>query len=184
MKKSIVVTILVIYIASIIVVGFFGMSVKVYDAVKYVQSITMTAEASDENMFSFNDTSTGEGKHAYTLNVYFPAAQHGPVENKDGDIVEKDFIAITLIPKITYKTGDLGAEESVVYTLSEQGDGYVEKGYFTLSKYGVLTIFGIDAESPTLEKPFVTTIYINPEHSGDPDAGAVITLKCLNKQKS
>ena len=184
MKKSIILSILVIYVASIIVVGFFGMSVKVYDAVKYVQSITMTAEASDQNMFDFVDTTTDEGRHKYMLTVYFASAQHGPIEDKDGNIVEKDFIAITLIPKITYKSGDLGAEESVVYTLSEQGDGYVENGYFTLSKYGVLTVIGKDAPTPTLEKPFVTTIYINPEKSGNPDAGAVITLKCLNKQKS
>lgn len=183
MKKSIVVTILVIYVASIIIVGFFGMSVKVYDSIKYVQSITMSAEAGSEDMITFTDTSPEQGKHTYTLNIYFAAAQHGPVEDKDGNIVEKDFISVTLIPKITYKTGDLGAEESVVYTLSEQGEKYVEKGYFTLSKYGVLTIFGKDAETPTLEKAFVTTIYINPEKSGDPDAGAVITLKCLNKAK-
>ena len=39
MKKTIVIVLLVVYIASIAVVNFFGLEVKVFDGITYVQEI-------------------------------------------------------------------------------------------------------------------------------------------------
>ena len=39
MKKTIVIVILVVYIASIAVVNFFGLAIKEFDGVEYVQEI-------------------------------------------------------------------------------------------------------------------------------------------------
>ena len=37
MKKSTIIVILIVYLVSIVAIGFFGMAVKVYDEVKYVK---------------------------------------------------------------------------------------------------------------------------------------------------
>ncbi len=171
MKKSIVITILLVYIASIIVVGFFGISVRVYDSVKYIQSITMSVEASDDSMFRWTDTSPETGAHSYTLMIDFSKAQEGPVEDKDGNTITARFLSLTLIPKVTYKSGDIGAEEKLEYVLAKDGIQKQENGDFTLSKYGVLTLF---------TAPVAFSIYIKPEQSGSVDAEAKITVICLN----
>ena len=39
MKKSVIITIIVIYVLAIVVVGFIGLKMKVYDEQKYVEKI-------------------------------------------------------------------------------------------------------------------------------------------------
>ncbi|MBQ7602723.1 MAG: hypothetical protein IJU58_01050 [Clostridia bacterium] len=172
MKKSIIITILLVYLASIIIVGFFGISVKVYDVVKYVQSIEMSVEGSDPETFTWVDTTKEDSNHTYTLTVHFNHASEGPVADKDGNVQNKLFVGLNLIPQVTYTSGDLGAEEPIEYRLTETGEKYVENGYFTLSEYGTLMLF---------QAPFVATIYIEPQNYGSINAGAVVTLRCLNK---
>ena len=53
MKKSTTLLIFIIYLASIVVIGFFGMKIKVYDEVKYVKSIEMSVEAENRKMYTF-----------------------------------------------------------------------------------------------------------------------------------
>lgn len=44
MKKSVILTILIIYIIAIVVVGFIGIALKIYDEKKYVESIECSTE--------------------------------------------------------------------------------------------------------------------------------------------
>ena len=53
MKKSVVVLIGIIYIASIFVVGFFGMQIKAFDTIIYISDI----ECSNENVIANPDGS-------------------------------------------------------------------------------------------------------------------------------
>lgn len=171
MKKSIIITILLVYLASIILVGFFGISVKVYDVVKYVQSIEMSVESNNPDAYDWQaEEYAGTGKHRYELTVHFSEATEGPVDDGEGNIETKMFIGLNLIPQVTYTSGDLGAEEPIQYRLSDGGKSFVEEGYFTLSDYGVLMIY---------KELFYTTIYIEPQNYGSINAGAVIELICI-----
>ena len=54
MKKSVIILIGIIYIASIFVVGFFGMKIKSFDTIIYITDIectneNVTTKAKDEN---------------------------------------------------------------------------------------------------------------------------------------
>lgn len=173
MNKSVVITILLIYVASIIIVGFFGISVRVYDSVKYIDSITMDVQATDDSYYKFTDTSPESGAHTYSLVVYFTNAQEGPVEDNDGNTVVTKFISLTLIPKVTYKSGELGAEEKLKYVLPKDAIQKQEEGDFSLSQVGVLTLF----------KPVSFIIYITPESQSSADAEAQITVVCVNRSK-
>lgn len=170
MKKSIIITILLVYLASIIIVGFFGISVKVYEVVKYVQSIEMSVESNNPNAYTWKDMSESTGKHKYELEVHFSQATEAPIDDGEGNIENKLYIGLNLIPQVTYTSGDLGAEEPIQYRLSDGGKSFVEKGYFTLSEYGTLVIY---------KELFYTTIYIEPVNYGSINAGAIIELICI-----
>ena len=45
MKKSVIITIIVIYVLAIVVVGFIGLKMKVYDEQKYVEKIECISDA-------------------------------------------------------------------------------------------------------------------------------------------
>ena len=62
MKKTIVIVIILIYIASIAVVNFFGLEVKVFDGITYVESIQCNSITvhNERQMFYF-----------YGLNILF-----------------------------------------------------------------------------------------------------------------
>ena len=72
MKKSTTILILIIYVASIVLVGFFGMSVKVYDEIKYVKQIAISVEAESEELYTLtkldeNDAVTGNPQYNLTI---------------------------------------------------------------------------------------------------------------------
>ena len=170
MKKSVIITILLVYLASIVIVGFFGISVKVYEVVKYVQSITMSVESNNAEAYEWvEDTSYTEG-HKYTLTIHFGEATEGPIDDGTGNIETKLYIGLNLIPQVTYTSGDLGAEEPIEYKLSDGGQSYADDGYFSLSQYGVLMIY---------KELFFASIYIEPQNYGSIKAGAVVDLICI-----
>ena len=170
MKKSVIITILLVYLASIVIVGFFGISVKVYEVVKYVQSITMSVESNNAEAYEWvEDTSYAEG-HKYKLTIHFGKATEGPIDDGTGNIETKLYIGLNLIPQVTYTSGDLGAEEPIEYKLSDGGRSYADDGYFSLSQYGVLMIY---------KELFFASIYIEPQNYGSIKAGAVVDLICI-----
>ena len=167
MSKSTIVVIFVIYVVSIIAIGFFGMSIKVYDKVKYIDDITMTAQAEDPSMFAMDvgvddydqpqpkDPLTGYNQ--YDLTIFFSkhlVDEHG-----------KNYIALTLLPHITYDSGDVaGQEESIVYTLEL---GSIDEEAVTLDKYGVLRCY---------EEFTYFLIYVTPEKKAKTKVGALIRV--------
>ena len=167
MKKSTTILILIIYVASIVVVGFFGMTVKVYDEIKYVKSIVMTVEAESEDIYDFEyveiDSTTQNPK--YKLTIHFNDFAE---EDEEGRL----FLLLNLIPKITYDTGDVAGSdtESIVYTLSSQGKILVEKGFITLNEYGTLACY---------KSRLGFQINVNPASKGGNGTGAIIEVYVL-----
>lgn len=77
MKKSVILTILVIYVLAIVIVGFVGMKMTVYNPVTYVQSISCTNEY-------YNEVETQEEKNnlGYDGYVFQPYTEGLKVELK------------------------------------------------------------------------------------------------------
>ena len=118
MKKSTILLIFIIYLASIVVIGFFGMASKVYDEIKYVQTIDVEVEAEKKEAYLFKSNGTSKnGNKMFNLYVFFDEADVGTFERENGFIEERKFVALTLIPHVTYDTGDVAnaEEESIVY---------------------------------------------------------------------
>ncbi len=162
MKKSTVIIILIVYLASIIVVGFFGMRVKVYDKVKYVKSIEVTAQAESEDMYSFesNGINPTTQNHQYTLKVYF--TEHHLV-----DVDGKAYLPIIFMPQVTYDSGDIAGEaEKIKYSIVSSID-YVAQGRVALSQRGELNCF---------DSLFAFTVMISPETSSLVGAKAEIEV--------
>ena len=151
MKKSTIIIILIVYLASIIVVGFFGMRVKVYDKVKYVKSIEVTAQAESEEMYSFesNGINPTTQNHQYTLKVYF--TEHHLVD-ADGN----SYLPIIFMPQVTYDSGDIAGEaEKIKYSIVSSTP-YEERWQVSLSERGELRCF---------DKRLSFTVMISPETS-------------------
>ena len=81
MKKSTALVILIIYLVSIVLIGFFGMAVKAYDIQKYIKTIEMSVEAESEDMYKFEylgkdiqEDGSGTHNNKYKLTIYFSQA--------------------------------------------------------------------------------------------------------------
>lgn len=136
MKKSTVVIIFIVYLASIVVVGFFGMSVKVYDKVNYVQSIQVSVQAENPEMYYFEDTgiSPTSQNHTYLLKLFF-GDQH--LLDAQGE----PYLPVIFMPQVTYQSGDMAGEaESIRYSVISSID-YVATGQIILSERGELTCY-------------------------------------------
>ncbi len=171
MKKSIVITILLVYVASIVIVGFFGIAVKVYDEVKYVQSITMSVESTNSESYTWEDISQPNSIHKYYLEIDFSKAEEGMVEDKNGNLIDTKYLGFTFIPQITYMSGDVEAENKIIYSMDSDDKKKQEKGYFTLNEYGVFTVF---------YAPFTIIVYVNPQdvNRASINAPAQIIIYC------
>ena len=127
MKKSTILIIFIIYLASIVMIGFFGMASKVYDEIKYVEEINVSVEAENKDMFTFTelDELTAQGNKQYRLIINFEKALVGTFE-KDGILEERKYIPLTIISHVTYDTKDVAnaEEESIEYRLDN--DEYIE----------------------------------------------------------
>lgn len=160
MKKSTVLVIFIIYVVSIVVIGFFGMSVKVYDEIKYIKSIEMSVEAESDDMYTFTQNENdNNGNNIYTLILNFSKAI------KDAD--DKLFLPVNLIPKVIYESEDVAdaKAESVKFTLSDQF--YSDKGFVSLSDNGTLICYDYDISFE---------IYIKPASRGRIGSGATVVV--------
>lgn len=168
MKKSTAIIIFIVYLASIILIGFFGMKVKAYDLQKYVKTIEMSVEAEDKSMFNFiyvgKDETTKNNK--YELNVFFDKALTDNFK-VDGIVETRKYVPLTLIPKVTYDTGELSDSkgESIKYSISNED--LVENNYVELSEFGMLKCF---------KQNIRFTIYVSPASVSGIGTGAIITV--------
>lgn len=169
MKKSTILLIILIYLASIVVIGFFGMKIKIYDEIKYVKNIEMSVEAENENMFTFIDEGIDEatGNRAYKLVINFENYLIGSFTRKNGLTEERKYVPLTLIPYVTYDTGDVAnsEEESIKYSISN--NVYIDKEYVSLSERGQLLCF---------KTGIAFIIYVEPASKGGNGTGAIISV--------
>ena len=167
MKKSTILIIFIIYMASIVMIGFFGMASKVYDEIKYVTEIEMDAEAESEEMFTFKQLEdSAQGNKQYQLVVKFKNALTGSFE-VDGVQMERKYIPLTLIPHVTYDTGDVAnaEEESIVYRISDEK--LIEKNQVSLSNRGELFCF---------KKDTAFIIYVDPATKSSNEVCVIINV--------
>ena len=153
MKKSTTLMIILIYLASIVVIGFFGMKIKVYQPTKYIKSIEMSVEAEDKRMFTFESRGQDEnGNHKYDLIIHYDYA----LTDGEGD----KYLPLSLIPYVTYQTGDVNTTEgSIKYVLPDDTKNLVEQGIISLSDKGQFVCY-----KKTLQ---IFRIYVKPtEPSG------------------
>lgn len=166
MKKSTAIIIFIVYLASIVLIGFFGIRAKAYDVQKYVKKIEMNVEAENETMFAFENLgkeSTTKNNY-YKLVVYMDQALSGEFE-VDGIKEEKKYVPLTLIPNITYDNGEKDVKgESIKYSISKPE--LIEKNYVSLNNVGVLTCF----------RKTGFTIYVNPASASGVGTGAIIDV--------
>lgn len=134
MKKSTLIVIFIVYLASIVAVGLFGMSVKVYDQVKYVSSITVSAESSEESALKLEQVSySATDGYLYRLRVDFSKAD--TTTNASGE--EQKVLEFSLIPKVAYESGEISSNlEAIVYLLDGNGQSYVDSEYISTDGRG------------------------------------------------
>lgn len=93
MKKSTLIIILVIYVASIAVINFFGLSVKVYNEIINVSDITFDYQSHNDNYESY----TNKGTRVITLAFEGPGFSH----NEDGTTnILSNGTQIIIIPRV------------------------------------------------------------------------------------
>lgn len=167
MKKSVLITIFIIYIASIIAIGFFGIKLRVYDEVKYIQEITMSAEAESDDIFIMNytgkDATTGNNKYELTVDY---------TKSTTNEATGEKFLSISLIPQITYDSGELASGKGETIKYSTLNQNYIDKGFFKIDNYGLITIYR--------QNLFSFTVLVNPETQGGFGTGAIIKVFVVN----
>lgn len=173
MKKSTIITIFIIYVASIIAIGFFGIKVKIYDEVKYVKSITITAEAEDESMFNlaYTGKNATTGNNDYELTIDYTKFSVGKFE-ENGELVDKNYLFLSIIPQVTYDSGELADARGEKIVYSTLNSNYVQKGFFSINEYGSLTVFR--------QGSFSFTLLVNPETTSGFGTGAKIIVYVVN----
>ena len=88
MKKVIVIVILVVYLASIAVVNFFGLEIKVFDGIKYVESIQCNSiTVQNENPVTLGPTQTLSGNVPLFIFDFIPAPEGTVYTTEDESIV-------------------------------------------------------------------------------------------------
>ena len=172
MKKSTILMIFVIYVASIIAIGFFGMKVRVYDEVKYISKIEMSVEAEREEMYKFElqPKKDETSNDVYKLTIYYTKyAQEGKFLNEETQENEtRKYLALIFIPKILYDTGEEGSNaEGVTYKLDEDNQNLIDNKAIELKDNGTLICF---------ESKIAFKIYINPTSNGKMGSGAVVQV--------
>jgi len=149
MRKSTVLVIFIVYFASIILIGFFGMSLSVSDEVKYVKDIQLEVKSVYAEAYDFVQEEDNElGNKQYSLTVRFSYAEEVEEEiDHDGFIVieTRKYVALNFLPEVTYDTGDVenAAEEAIVYGITN--DKITEKGVAEIDEKGVLYCYKKDS---------------------------------------
>ena len=108
MKKTIVIIILLIYIASIAVVNFFGLEVKVFDGITYVETIQCnTITLRNENPVTLSPKQTLGGKPLFIFD-FVPAPEDRPYSDDDESIIANPNaiqINYEVLPHLADETG-------------------------------------------------------------------------------
>ncbi len=149
MRKSTVLVIFIVYFASIILIGFFGMSLSVSDEVKYVKDIQLEVKSVYAEAYDFVQEEDNElGNKQYSLTVRFSYAEEVEEEvDHDGFIVieTRKYVALNFLPEVTYDTGDVenAVEEAIVYGITN--DKITEKGVAEIDEKGVLYCYKKDS---------------------------------------
>ena len=122
MKKTIIIIILVVYIASIAVVNFFGLEIKVFDGITYVDNIECsTITVQNENPVTLEAKQQLHG-HPLFIFDFIPASEDNPYTTEDESIISNPNavqINYEVFPHLADETGvkfeyDLNAAEGVV----------------------------------------------------------------------
>ena len=122
MKKTIVIILLVVYIASIAVVNFFGLEVKVFDGVTYVQQIQCNnVTVRNENSVTLEPKQMLGGKPLFIFD-FVPAPEDDPYTSEDESILNNPNavqINYEVFPHLANETGvkfeyDIETNEGVV----------------------------------------------------------------------
>jgi len=172
MKKSTILIIFIVYLVSIVAIGFFGTAVKVYDVILYVNKIEMSIRADDEKMYDFKEKGTNEqGNTMYELIVHFSKAVEVQYERDDGITEIRKCVHLTFMPKITYDSGDTAnaEEEGIVYRLEHTE--LQEEGKIDLTERGELMCF---------KNKTAFRIYVEPETKGSYRAAIIIDVYVRN----
>ncbi len=124
MKKTIIVLILVVYIASIAVVNFFGLEIKIFDGITYVESIECaTVTVQNENSVTLSPAQYLNGIPLFIFD-FIPAPEDAPYTSEPESIVTNPNaiqINYEVFPHLADETGvkfeydDASMEGTVVF---------------------------------------------------------------------
>ena len=174
MKKSTMLIIFIIYVVSIIVIGFFGMSVKVYDEIKYVKSIQISVDAEDPDMYNLEDPVIDESTKnpKYKLRLFFKT-------NALLDGNGNKYLPLNIIPKIEYDTGEIEGSnlQGITYTVSNEK--LVNDNIISLNKNGTLICYEnlmVNSQGVLEHKAYSFFIYVNPVSVSGLGKGAIIKV--------
>lgn len=129
MKKTIVILILAVYIASIAIVNFFGLEIKIFDGVTYVSSIqcdTVTfLGANGEKLYPSSFIGTNSDVPLFIFD-FIPAPEGAPYTGEDESIVKNPNVVqlnYEILPHLATDTGvkfeyDASAGVAVFHELS------------------------------------------------------------------
>ena len=165
MKKSTLIVILLIYFASIVIVGFFGIAVRVGEEIDYVQSIQVEIKTLNDDFVTIKgptfDPIIG---NKYTVIVDFKGAS--TVKNSLGEDVK--FFDISIIPTVTYISNkEVVNAEGIEFSLSEQGEKYVQDKKIEVDNRGQIIFY---------EKVNAFSVTIHPASSSGAGTSAVVTI--------
>ncbi len=161
MSKSTIVIIFVIYVASIIMIGFFGMAIKVYDKVKYVKSIEIKVEAEKPEFYELRNMGKNDkGDNEYYLMVYFDQYLIDPTTNQR-------YLPLSILPYVEYDSGDVASEEETIKFSINSSVDLEAAGYIKLDNGGMLTCY---------DSGFSFIINVSPAKSARNGANAKITV--------
>lgn len=108
MKKTIVIIILVVYVASIAVVNFFGLEVKTFDGVTYVNSIVCNSiTVQNKNPVTVEANQSLHGNALFIFD-FIPAAENNPYTSDDSSIITNPNavqINYEVLPHLADETG-------------------------------------------------------------------------------
>jgi len=108
MKKTIVIVLLVVYIASIAVVNFFGLEIKIFDGITYVQEIKCNSvTVQNENPVTLESKQMLGGKQLFIFE-FIPADENNPYTTDDESIINNPNavqINYEVFPHLANETG-------------------------------------------------------------------------------
>ncbi len=152
MKKSVILIIAIVYLASVIIVGLMGLNMKVYNQVEYVTEIkyvpqgTLDEVKSTESVLSYKKTDKG----GYTNEKVYLTQEEKAKYNCDAAVSERLTvrsvfeIKFSVLPlTATKKDLSYSCDEKDVYKVDGEKitdhsfkaeEGHVEEGYIILTK--------------------------------------------------